>query len=358
MAYPQPLSPAPERPIMKRIIPLLDRQIATAKPKDTPYKLFDGQGLFILCCPSGSKLWRLKYSFDGREKLLALGVYPHVSLKAARQKRDEAKEMLAAGVDPSAVKQEAKAVAQAEAREAANTFEAVAREWFSKKRSTFCEGHQKTILSRLERQLLPDLGAMPFTTIEPAHILATIRKAEARGAIETAHRLAQIAGQVCRYARLCGYVKYDVAAGLSEALPSVQTQHYATITDPQEIGQLLRDIDDYPGDISIVFALKILPYVFLRSCELRGAEWQEIKLEAGEWVVPAGRMKMKKPHLVPLAPQVVSLLEALKEFTGHGALVFPSPHSATRCISDMGLLNAIRRMGYGQDRNRSPHYLN
>jgi integrase len=215
--------------------------------------------------------------------------------------------------------------------------------------SVFSEGHRKKILSRLENQLFPTLGGKPFASIEPGDILAAVNKAEERGAIETAHRLTQLAGQVCRYARLCGYVKYDVAAGLVEALQPVQTKHHAALTDPKEIGHLLQAIGSYHGDISITYALRIMPYVFVRSGEIRGAEWQEIDLDAAEWVIPAGRMKMKRPHVVPLARQVKKLLKALHEHSGERDLVFPSPFSATRCISDVGLLNALRRMGYSKD---------
>jgi integrase len=305
--------------------------------------------MFLLCTPTGGKLWRLKYRIAGKEKLLALGAYPDVSLKEARARREEAKEQLAKGIDPGESKKEAKSAAIAEAKERAATFEAVAREWYAKKMSSFSDGHRKKILSRLENQLFPVLGNKPFAGIEPGDILAAVNKAEERGAIETAHRLAQLAGQVCRYARLVGYTKYDAAAGLSEALPPVRTIHYAAITNPHEIGALLRSIDAYAGDISIMHALRMLPYVFVRSGELRAAEWKEIDLDAAEWVIPAGRMKMKRPHVVPLARQMVKLLSVMREHFGHDKLVFPSPYSASRCISDMGLLNALRRMGYGQD---------
>jgi integrase len=327
-------------------MPLTDVLIRGVNPDGTPKKHADGGGLYLFVSPTGGRLWRLDYRFAGKRKTLSFGAYPAVSLKDARQKREEAKEQLAKSIDPGAQKKEAKAVAVAAAREQAATFEAVAREWYAKKAGAMSPGHQKKILARLERQLFPHIGKIPFAMLEPADILATVRHAEERGVFETAHRLAQLAGQVCRYARLCGYVKYDVAAGLVEALPPVQTEHYAAITDPAGIGHLLRAIDSYQGDISIIYALRIMPYVFVRSGELRAVEWAEIDLAAAEWVIPAGRMKMKRPHVVPLARQVVELLTAMREYSGCGKLVFPSPFSATRCISDMGLLNALRRMGY------------
>lgn len=329
-------------------MPLSDSSIRNAKPKPRTVKLFDGGGLYLEVAPSGGKWWRLKYRFGGKEKRISLGVYPAVSLKEARERRERARGMLAQGVDPSAHKREAKALAAAIEREQAATFEAVAREWYAKKTIHLTSDYRKQILSRLENMIFPHIGGVPFVYLEPSDVLAPARHAESRGAIETAHRLVQLAGQVCRYARLVGHVKYDLAAGLTEALPSVRTTHLAAITEPGEIGNLLRAIDDYRGDVSIAYALRILPYVFVRSGELRGAEWAEIDLDAAEWVIPAGRMKMRKAHTVPLARQVVELLSSMREYSGHGGLVFPSPFSATRCISDMGLLNALRRMGYAK----------
>ena len=330
--------------------PLNDTTIRNAKPQNKQYKLFDGGGLFLLVTPTGGKLWRLKYRLGGNEKLLSLGQYPAISLKDARTRRDDAKEQVAKGIDPGERKKEAKAVAVAEAREQSATFEAVAREWYAKKTIALSLGHQKKVLSRLENQLFPYIGGMLISKLEPADILHAVRHAEERGLIETAHRLAQLAGQVCRYARLVGYARYDVAAGLVEALPPYSRNHYAAITDPVEIGHLLRAIDSYPGDITMTYALRILPYVFVRSGEIRAAEWIEIDLGKAEWVIPAKRMKMKRPHVVPLARQVVKLLEEVGKFTRGGCYVFPSPFSASRCISDVGLLNALRRMGYGKDK--------
>ena len=329
-------------------MPLTDRFIMNLKATGKVHKHADGGGLYIHVSPSGGKLWRMAYSFNGKQKTLSFGAYPAVSLKDARQKREEAKEQLAKGIDPGEQKKEARAAAVAAARDQSATFEAVAREWYAKKSGAMSPAHQKKVLSRLENQLFPHLGDIPISKLEPANILAAVRPAEERGFIETAHRLTQLVGQVCRYARLCGYVKYDVASGLVEALPPIQRGHYAAITDPVEIGHLLRAIDTYPGDISIVYALRILPYVFVRSGEIRAAEWAEINLGAAEWIIPAARMKMKRPHVVPLAPQVIRLLEEVGKYTRSGRYVFPSLFSASKCISDVGLLNALRRMGYGK----------
>ncbi len=327
---------------------LSDTGIRNAKAQSKAVKMFDGGGLFLLISTTGGKLWRLKYRFQGKEKLLALGAYPDVSLKDARKRRDDAKELLAKDIDPGVAKKEAKAAATAIEQEQATTFEAVAREWFSKKKAAWKPVHQEKILSRLEKQIFPFIGDRQFSALEPADFLTAIQNAESRGAIVTAHRLAQLCGQVSRYARIVGHTRYDVAAGLAEALTPIQTTHFATITDPSEIGHLLRAMDAYTGEPSICFALKILPFVFVRSVELRGAEWSEIDLDAAEWVIPAERMKMKRPHIVPLARQVVTLLNDLRSLTGVDRYLFPSLYSASRHISDVGLLNALRRMGYAK----------
>lgn len=331
-------------------MPLSDVAIRNSKPKDKPYKLYDANGLFLIVTPNGGKWWRLKYRLDGKEKLLSLGVYPDIGLKEARIRRDETRQLIAQGVNPSERRKQAKAIIMATEKEEKTTFGAVAREWFDKKRAAWTDGHQQKILSRLENQLFPYIGKRQFSTLEAADYLAAIQKAESRGDIETAHRLAQLCGQITRYARIAGIVTHDAATGLSEALIPVKTKHYAAIVTPSEMGELLRSIDEYPGEPVLCYALKLLPYVFVRSGELRGAAWDEINFDAAEWVIPAGRMKMRRPHVVPLAWQVIELFRSLKELSGNGALIFPSSFSATRCISDVGLLNALRRMGYGKDK--------
>lgn len=327
-------------------MPLTDVFIRGLKNTGTNQKYTDGGGLYLFVSTTGGRLWRMDYRFAGKRKTLSFGAYPAVPLKDARQKRDEAKELLAQGVDPGVQKKQAKAAAAALAQEQAATFEAVAREWYAKKTGHLTPDYQKQIISRLENMLFPYIGSKPFASLEPADILAAVRQKEESGAIETAHRLVQLAGQVCRYARLVGYAKYDVSAGLTEALPPVRTKHLATITEPEKIGELLRAIDAYQGDISISYAMRTLPYVFVRSVEIRGARWAEIDFPNAEWVITPARMKMRKPHVVPLARQVINLLESVREYSGHTEFVFPSPQSASKYISDMGLLNALRRMGY------------
>lgn len=329
---------------------LSDASIRNVKRSEKVQKLSDGGGLYLHVSPTGGKLWRMAYRFNGKQKTLSFGGYPAVSLRQAREQREAAKTLLAAGVDPGEEKKRREAEALVVAKERAMTFEVVAREWFEKKTTSLSPGYKQQILSRLERHLFPYIGDKPFSSLEPADIVFAVRHTESRGAVEMAHRLVQITGQICRYARLLGYAKYDAASGLSEALsPIPRTQHRATILAPASIGALLRAINAYEGEISTLYALRILPYVFLRSQELRGAEWAEINFEAREWVVPAVRMKMRKPHIVPLSKQVVNLFMVLKEYSGKYRLIFPSPFSTTRCITNMGLLNAIRRMGYGKE---------
>ena len=320
---------------------LTDTAIRGAKPLEKAYKLADGGGLYLEVAPSGGKWWRIKYRFAGKEKRLSLGVYPTVGLREARARLEVMKETLRQGIDPGEQRKAQKAEAV--------VFEMVAREWHQKKMAGWTPKHAQQIIRRLENLAFPDLGNRPIAELGAPDFLAVLHKIEQQGHLETARRLAQICGQVTRYARLSGIVDTDAASHLSEALSAKPVRHHASITDPQEIGALLRAIDDYPGDVSISFALKILPYVFVRSSELRGATWAEIDLDSAEWLIPAERMKMRRPHFVPLARQVVALLRALHNLTGNRELVFPGTASASRCISDMGLLNALRRMGYGRD---------
>ena len=323
---------------------LTDTAVRTAKPKPKPYKLADGHGLYLEVAPSGGKWWRLKFRHGGKEKRLSLGVYPADGLKEARARAAAVKEQLARGLDPSAERRAAKI----EAAAAVNTFEHVARDWFARQKDGWTPRHALTVLRRLEGHVFPVLGSRPIAELGAPDFLAALRRIEADGHIETARRVAQICGQVTRYARLVGIVQADAASGLSEALTARQTKHFATITEPGEVGALLRAIDAYQGEPATCYALRILPYVFVRSGELRGAAWEELDLDAGQWVIPAERMKMRRPHVVPLARQVVGLFQGMKMFSGRGRLVFPGLASSSRPITDMCLLNALRRMGYAR----------
>ena len=327
-------------------MPLTDTAIKNAKAQDSQYKLFDGGGLFLLVAPSGGKWWRLKYRFGGKEKLLSLGTYPLVSLKDARGRRDEAKKLLEGGVDPGLHRQAVKAsILSAQG----NTFEVVAREWFAKHSPSLVESHRKKILSRLERQLFPFIGAYPIDQLEAPHILAAVSHAEKRGAVETAHRLVQLCGQVFRYAIVTGRAKHDISADLRGALQSVTVQHRAAITEPKQIGALLRAIDGYQGYFPVTCALRLAPHVFLRPGELRQGEWAEINFEAEEWRIPPEKMKMRQTHIVPLSPQALAVLEELRPITGRGRYLFPSIRSADRPITDEALLAALRGMGFTKE---------
>ena len=338
-------------------MPLTDTALRNLKPDGTPSKLADSEGLYLYVSPTGGKLWRMDYRFAGKRKTLSFGAYPTVSLKDARARRDNAKELLAKDIDPGAHKKAAKAEAEAAAREQALTFSVVAQEWFETKKDAYAASNIK------KKQWLIDLlneriGNKPITTLVPADILAAIRPVEAAGHSVTAHKMAETAGQVCRFARTCGYIVFNPADGLNEVLKPIQTKHYATLTDPAAVGHLLRCIDEYQGSETVAYALKILPYLALRSSELRGGRWSEIDLDNAVWVVPASRsekakdgggMKMRVAHEVPLPTQVVKLFRELHLLTGNGSLCFPGRQSASRCISDMALLNAVRRMGFSKE---------
>ncbi len=329
-------------------MPLTDTKLkalfAKSQRGESVGKESDGGGLNF----QNGKYWRLSYRFAGKQKTLALGVYPDVSLKLARTARDKARELLAQGIDPGEQRKAERAAMEQQQKETSITFEVVAREWFEKKTLNLTPAYRKNKLQRIEKHLLPYIGKIPMATLDLPDIVEALD--HLHGKADMGKRVAEIAGQICRYARLMKYAKYDVSAGISEALPDRPPQkHRATIITPKEVGHLLKAIDSYHGDISIRYALRLLPYVFLRSKELRLAKWREIDLRKAEWYIPVEHMKMKRPHTVPLARQVVRMLTELYDWTGHGDLVFPSPYSNSSPISDVGLLNALRRIGYGRD---------
>ncbi len=329
----------------KRIIPLTDMKVQKAKSKDKPYSLFDGGGLYLLVTPSGGKLWRFKYRFNNKEKKIACGSYPEISLQAARRKREDARRLLANGVDPDAVRK-AQKIAKTEETE---TFEVIAREWHTKFTPTWTPGHAVTIMSRLERDLFPWIGKRPINQIKAPELLAVLRRVESRGALETAHRIRTIAGQVFRYAVATGRAERDPAADLKGALPQPQERHHAAITDPKEVAPLLRALDGYQGHFVVKCALKLAPLFFVRPGELRHAEWSEIDLDEAVWNIPAHKMKMKQAHIVPLCRQALEILIELKEVTGASRYVFPSGRSNTRPMSNNAINAALRRMGYEKD---------
>lgn len=326
---------------------LSDTTCRNAKPQEKPYKLADEKGLYLLVNAAG-RYWRLDYRFAGKRKTLALGVYSDVSLATARERRDDARRMLAAGTDPSLHRQ----LEKGRRREAAaNSFEAVALEWLAKYGPTWSVGHGDKIKRRLERDVLPWVGSRPVAEITAPELLAVLRRIEGRGALETAHRAHQNCSQVFRYAIATGAggITRDPAADLRGALPPVTQEHHASITDPKGIGELLRAIQSYQGSFITQCALRLAPYAFVRPGELRRAEWAEFDLDAAEWRIPAAKMKGGEVHIVPLASQSVAVLRELQPLTGDGQYLFPSVRSNRRPMSDNTILGALRRLGYTGD---------
>jgi len=326
-------------------MPLSDTAIKNAKPADKPYKMQDEKGMYLLVHSNGSKYFRYNYRFDGKRKTLALGTYPVTSLKEARDKRDTAKKQIDGGIDPSENK---KAVKASKAESAANSFEIIAREWGSKKVNEWDDKNNRS-KRMLERNIFPWLGSRPITDILPKDILACLRRVEDRGTIETAHRTLQICGQVFRYAVATGRADRDITPDLRGALPPAKGEHFASITEPKQVAELLRAIDSYQGSLSAVCALKLAPLVFVRPGELRAAEWQHIDLEAKEWRYFVSKTEVQ--HIVPLSSQAVKILEELHPLSGHGRFVFASERNprGDRCMSENTLNAALKRLGYGKD---------
>jgi len=320
---------------------LTNTAISTAKPKQKPYKLSDGGGLYLLVAPSGGRWWRLKFRVDAKEKSLSLGVFPDVSLKQARERRDQARRDLANGIDPSAKR-------RSERDSTGNSFEALAREWFEKFSPNWVPGHSGKIIRRLELYIFPWLGSRPIAKITAPDLLLCLRRIESRGALETAHRALQVCGRVFRYAVATGRAVRDPSGDLRGALPAAGETHLASFTDPRKIGELLRAIDSYEGSIVVRCALRLAPLVFVRPGELRAAEWSEIDFVAGQWRIKAERMKMGVQHIVPLSRQALEILREVQPLTSEGRFVFPSARSSKRPLSDNALLAALRRMGFAQ----------
>lgn len=325
-------------------MPLTDTAIRKAKPSGKPFKMFDERGLFLLISAAGGKWWRLNYRFEGKQKTLSMGVYPEISLKDARARRDAARKLLAQGIDPS---DNRKAVKSGRMERAANSFEVVAREWYAKYSPNWAKTHADKIIQRLERDVFPWLGARPVAEIAAPELLAAMRRIEARGALESAHRTLSNCGQVFRYAVATGRAERDPSGDLRGALPPYKRDHFAAITDPKRVGQLLREIDGYQGTFAVNCALRLAPLVFVRPGELRMAQWADIDLDAAEWRYTA--RKTDTPHIVPLATQAVAILRELHAVTGHGQYLFPGGRSPKRAMSDNAILAALRRIGIAKE---------
>lgn len=320
-------------------------RIKNEKPTDKPKKLSDGGGLFLLVQPNGSRYWRLSYRFAGKQKTLALGVYPDVSLLDARKRRDDARKLLADDVDPG---ENRKASKVAGVTRAANSFEVVAREWHGKFSPGWAASHSSKIIRRLEENIFPWIGSRPIAEISAPELLGCIRRIEARGILETAHRTLQHCGQVFRYAVQTGRAERDPSGDLRGAIPPVRDKgHFAAVTEPKQVAQLLRTLDGYQGTLVVTSALRLAPLVFVRPGELRKAEWADFDLVAAEWRYTV--TKTKQDHIVPLSTQAVAILRELYALTGTGRYVFPGARSNGRAMCDNAILAAMRRMGIGKD---------
>jgi integrase len=323
---------------------LTELSVRAAKAAEKPYKLYDECGLFMLVTTAGGRLWRFKYRVGGLEKLLTLGAYPDVSLKRAREKRDDARRALADGIDPAAKR-------RAESDAKTNTFLAVADEWLLTKKASLTESTWARDRQQIHKWVVPYLGSKPIALIEAPDLLDVLKRIEAKGVIDTAHRTREVCGRIFRYAIATGRARHDIAADLVGALAPRTTTHHAAITDPLKVGALLRAIDGYDGQATTGAALKLAPYVFVRPGELRAAEWSELVLDGDEplWRIPAERMKMREAHIVPLARQSVDILKLLHPITGRQQYVFPAIGGGGRPLSENTLNGAIRRIGYSGD---------
>jgi integrase len=321
---------------------LSDVKVRNAKPLTKPYKISDGEGLFLLVTLSGSKYWRLKYFFAGKEKLLALGVYPEVSLGAARERRAQARETLAAGNDPGEVKREVKRLA---ALKNDNTFETLAREWFEQRKHGWVAGYSVKILARLENHIFPKLGSRPIAAVTAPEILAMLRVIENNGTLETAQIIKQMCGQIFMYAIATGRAERNPVPDLRGALKTPVTKHHAYLK-AAELPEFLKKLETYHGNAQTKLALRFLLLTFVRTTELRAARWTEFDFDKAEWRIPAERMKMREQHLVPLSSQAVAVLRELQKHTGNWQYVFPNPHRPITFMSENAILQALHRMGY------------
>lgn len=321
-------------------------QVKNVKPADKTRRLFDGGGLYLEVSPKGGKWWRLKYRYAGKEKRISLGVYPHVTLKEARDRRYQARKLLDDYIDPSEHRQ---AILARIRTSAANTFEVVAREWFAQHEPSWAQSHSSKVIRRLEKDIFPWIGRKPIDGITPPQLLEVVRRIEGRGVLETAHRALATCGQVFRYAVATGRAERDLCADLRGALRPIKRNHFAAVTEPDEVAALLRQLHGYAGSIIVRCALQMAPLVFVRPGELRQAKWRDIDLAAAEWRFVV--TKTDTSHIVPLARQTLEILREIEPLTGDGIYTFPSSRNARgdRAMSDNAILAAMRGMGIGKD---------
>ena len=335
---------------------LTDTKIKALSPREKAYKVSDAGGLFLLINPNGSKYWRVKYRFMGKEKLLSLGVYPTITLANARKERDQAKRQLSEGIDPGLYRQHQKALRELDAE---NSFSAIAREWHQRQTSTWAPITATRLMAILERDILPYLGKRPVSELQTFELVGCLNRIVDRGALETAHKARQVMNQVCRYAKQTGRLEHNPASDLVGAIPPQKVSHMAAITDPAEFGRLLVDIDGYRGTHVIRTALALAPLLFQRPGELCGMEWSEVDLEEGFWTIPREKKKERNKtegdHIVPLSTQAQALLADLYPLTGSGRYVFPNQRNHTKAISREGLNKALRTLGYDTRHQQCSH---
>lgn len=318
------------------------RQVDAAKPREKAYKLADGAGLYLEVVPSGSRYWRMKYRFNGKEKRMAFGVYPAVSLAQARALRDEAKKKLAEGIDPSFAKKEEKLVRDVQLN---NTFQAVALEWHGTKVSRWSEGYASDIIEAFNKDIFPYIGQQPVNEIKPLVLLNVLRRMESRGATEKAKKVRQRCSEVFRYAIVTGRAEYNPAADLTSAMSGHESKHYPFLT-VEELPDFFKALSSYTGSPLVVLAARLLILTGVRTGELRGAFWSEFDLEKAVWEIPADRMKMKRPHLVPLSTQALEIVQQLKVMSGQYPLVFPGRNDPRKTMSEASINQVFKRIGY------------
>lgn len=326
--------------------PLTDAAIRRAKPGAKTIRMHDAGGLYLEILPAGGRYWRMKYRrpVSGKENRLALGVYPTVSLADARTRRDDARRLIAAGVDPGVQR---RAAAAATSSAAGDSFEVIAREWLANR--DWVEAYRVKVTAWFEHDVFPFIGARAARSLAAPDFLEVARRVEKRGAIESAHRIVQNCGQVMRYAIATARAERNPCADLRGALKAAPEKHHAAITEPAELAPLLRAIDGYHGTHVVRCALQLAPLVFLRPIELRTAEWAEFDTEAARWNIPAAKMKMRQPHVVPLSRQTLAILEELRPVTGGGRYLFPGQRSPRRPMSNNAVNAALRAMGFDSD---------
>ncbi|MBJ7223789.1 MULTISPECIES: tyrosine-type recombinase/integrase [unclassified Brenneria] len=318
------------------------RQVETAKPKEKPYKMADGGGLYLLVKTNGSRYWRLKYRIDGKEKLLALGVYPDVSLADARAKRDEARKGIAGGIDPLEVKKEQKVEREAQVK---NTFQEIALEWHNMKVKKWSAGYASDILEAFNKDVFPFIGQRPVADIKPLELLNVLKKMEDRGATEKAKKVRQRCGEVFRYAIVTGRAEYNPAPDLTSAMQGHESTHYPFLTT-EELPAFFKALAGYSGSELMVLAARLLIITGLRTGELRGALWSEIDTKKALWEISAERMKMRRPHIIPLSTQALAIIDQIRAMTGQFPLLFPGRNDPSKTMSEASINQVFKRIGY------------